>query len=123
MGKKEKFVLEIEQALKEQKISLSEDAQIYFEALKGENDGSPQFTENGKAILKFIQENKDTYSNLFKAKDIGEGMGISSRTASGSLRKLVNDGFVEKLGENPKMYSLTEEGENVTFDSEEVWHC
>ena len=48
MGKKEKFVLEIEQALKEQKISLSEDAQIYFEALKGESDGSPQFTENGK---------------------------------------------------------------------------
>ena len=120
MGKKEKFVLEIEQALKEQKISLSEDAQIYFEALKGEDSDSPRFTENGKAILKFIQENKDTYNNLFKAKDIGEGMGISSRTASGSLRKLVNDGFVEKLGENPKMYSLTEEGESVTFDSEEA---
>jgi len=41
-------------------------------------------------------------------------MGISSRGASGTLRKLVNDGFCEKLGQDPVIYSLTKKGK--TFE-------
>ena len=50
--------------------------------------------------------------------DIAEKMFVSSRTVSGSLRKLVTDGYVEKLGENPVIYSLTEKGKNVDINKE-----
>lgn len=89
------------------------DALTYFEALKNGSNERPLFTENGKLILQFIQKNKDTFNNLFKAKDIGEGLGISSRTASGSMRKLVTDEYLEKVGESPTIYSLTKKGEEV----------
>jgi Mn-dependent DtxR family transcriptional regulator len=51
-----------------------------------------------------------------KAKDIGDELFISSRTVSGALRKLVNDGFVEKIGQNPVIYTLTEKGKNYNFE-------
>ena len=50
---------------------------------------------------------------MAKAKDIGEGLFISSRAVSGAIRKLVTDGFVEKVGENPVLYSITEKGKTV----------
>ena len=42
-------------------------------------------------------------------------MGISSRGASGAMRKLVNDGVCEKLGQDPVIYSLTEKGKNYVI--------
>ena len=77
------------------------------------------FTENGKLVLKYMQQNVDTYNNLFKAKDIGAGLGISSRTASGAMRKLVSDGYVEKVGTDPIIYAITEKGKNVNLDAVE----
>lgn len=124
MTKKEKFIEEIEDIINEVRVStgdevLSEDAMLYFEALKGGNDKEkPAFTENGKKVLKFLQENKDTYNNLFKAKDVGEGMNVTSRTASGAMRKLVTDGYLEKVGENPVVYSITEKGISANLDAE-----
>ena len=53
-------------------------------------------TENGKLILKYLQNNQDV--RLWKAKDLAEQIGISSRGTSGAMRKLVNDGFCEKIG-------------------------
>jgi DNA-binding MarR family transcriptional regulator len=87
------------------------DAEDFWNSLKmtGDKD-KPAFTENGKLILKYMKDNKDIYNNLFKAKDIGEGLGISSRTVSGGIRKLVSDGYVEKMGESPIVYSLTNKG-------------
>ena len=92
------------------------DAKDYWNALKiTEDESKPAFTENGKLIFAFMQQNRSTYNNLFKAKDIGEQLGISSRTASGGMRKLVNDGYVEKIGQNPVVYSITEKGINVNL--------
>ena len=65
-----------------------------------------------------MQENKETYNNLFKAKEVGEGMNITSRTASGAMRKLVTDGYVEKMGENPVVYSLTDKGMTINLSAE-----
>jgi len=88
-----------------------EDARIYFESLQStKEEHKPKFTDNGKLILSYMKENVETYNNLFKAKDMGEGIGISSRSVSGSVRKLVTDGYVEKMGENPIVYALTELG-------------
>lgn len=82
----------------------------YWEKFKGSSGGGdkPQFTENGKKILTFLQQNVDT--KTWKAKDIAEGMFVSSRTVSGAIRKLVSDGYVEKVGQDPVIYSITEKG-------------
>ena len=110
MSKKEKFIEEINRLISEGLV-LTEDAKNYFDALCVNVDNSkPQFTENGRMILQFIQENKDTYNNLFNAKSVGEGLNITSKTASGAMRKLVTDGYLEKVGANPVIYSLTEKG-------------
>ena len=50
--------------------------------------------------------------------DVAEQMGISSRGASGTMRKLVNDGFCEKIGQDPVIYSLTEKGKNYVIEGE-----
>ena len=65
-----------------------------------------------------MKDNKDSYNNLFKAKDIGEGLGISSRTASGAMRKLVTDGYVEKVGQDPIVYAITTEGIKVDLNAD-----
>jgi predicted transcriptional regulator len=79
------------------------------------NDMKPsaELTDGGKQILRFLQENKDI--KLWKAKDISEAIGTPSKGVSGSMRKLVNDGFCEKLGQNPVIYSLTEKGKNYSI--------
>lgn len=124
MTKKECFINEVNNIIQNQtgqtmKEILSPDALDFWNGLQMTGDsGKPQFTENGKLVLKYMQDNKDTYNNLFKAKDIGEGMGISSRTASGAMRKLVADGWVEKVGENPMVYALTQRGTDINPDAE-----
>ena len=47
---------------------------------------------------------------------IGEGLFISSRTVSGAIRKLVTDGFVEKVGQDPVIYVITEQGKNIEIE-------
>ena len=68
---------------------------------------------NGKIILDYMQKSD---SPMLKAKDVAEGLFISSRAVSGSLRKLVNDGFCEKVGTDPVVYTLTEKGKNYKID-------
>jgi predicted transcriptional regulator len=53
---------------------------------------------------------------MLKARDVAEGLFISSRAVSGSLRKLVNDGFCEKVGQDPVVYALTDKGRNYKID-------
>lgn len=92
----------------------SDEAASYWNALISQKEEEkPMFTENGKMILKFLQDNQDT--EMWKAKDIGEGIFVSSRTVSGAIRKLVSDGFVEKVGQDPVIYSLTEKGKNISI--------
>lgn len=121
MTKKEKFIKMVEELINAKDINeLDKEAIEYFEMLKAVKETEkPKFTENGKKILTYMQNNKDTYNNMFKAKDIGEGLFISSRAASGALRKLVTDNYVEKIGNEPVTYILTEKGININFTTEE----
>ena len=88
----------------------------YWEKFKGSADKSdkPLFTENGKLILTFLQEHPEP--EVWKAKEIAEEMLISSRTVSGAIRKLVTDGFVEKVGQDPVIYSLTKKGKDISIN-------
>ena len=124
MSKKETFIAEVKRAIEKTGNAIedwfSSDALDFWNGLQmTEDKDKPAFTENGKLVLKYMQDNKDTYNNLFKAKDIGEGLSISSRTASGALRKLVSDGYVERMGESPVVYSLTKEGIEINPNAEE----
>lgn len=117
MSKKSKFVNEVKKLLDSvgNYEWQSEEAKIYWETLQTTEDKEkPLFTENGRLILQFLQDNQDT--TLWKAKDIAEGMFVSSRTVSGALRKLVTDEYVEKMGENPTIYSITEKGKNINLE-------
>lgn len=86
-----------------------------FEILEAQSDPSkPEITEAGLGILEYMQS---VDAKNLKAKDIAEGMDISSRKVSGSIRKLVTDGFVEKFGKTPVIYSLTEKGKNFDIET------
>jgi DNA-binding MarR family transcriptional regulator len=124
MSKKQKFIEMVDKLLNEMDVdeysTLDTEALEYFNILKAAdiNNDKPKFTENGKLVLKYMQENKELRNNIFNAKEVGEGLGVSSRTASGAMRKLVTDGYVEKIGTNPVIYSLTTSGVEVNVDAE-----
>lgn len=115
MSKKQEFINFINQVFTEYGInsdSMPENVRLYWEVFCGSNDTEkPMFTDNGKLVLQFLKDHQET--SLWKARDIAEGLFISSRTVSGAMRKLVGDGFVEKVGSEPTIYSLTELGKNV----------
>ena len=114
MTKKEKFIEAIEDAFFS-KVDINEldpDIVLYWNAFKGKvEEDKPLFTDNGKLILKHLQDNQST--PMWKARDIAEGLFISSRAVSGAMRKLVSDEYVEKVGQDPVIYTLTEKGKTA----------
>lgn len=68
-------------------------------------------TENGIKILRWMSANKESLSNVFTSREVAEGLFTSGRSVSGAMRKLTSDGYVQKVGQNPVQYSLTEQGE------------
>ena len=122
MTKKEKFIEFVKVLMEGVAIDLNEweDAIDFWNAFQiTEDKEKSALTEKGIAILKFAQDNETLYKNLFKAKDIGAGIQVSSRAVSGSLRKLVTDGYFEKIGESPAIYSLTAKGKEATWENSE----
>lgn len=93
-------------------------AASFWEDFKdGKVKNSGAMTENGKKLLSWMQENVDTMTNLFTSKEAAEALFTSGRSIAGSMRKLVNDGYVKKTGKDPVQYSLTEAGKNYQFDN------
>ena len=93
-------------------------AASFWEDFKdGKVKNSGAMSENGKKLLSWMQENIDTMTNLFTSKEAAEALFTSGRSIAGSMRKLVNDGYVEKTGKDPVQYSLTEAGKNYQFDN------
>lgn len=118
MTKKQSFIQMVEELINFYKsnnedVSNYEDALIYFKAFQEKQEQKNEMTDKGKSILLYMQENKNKNQNLFKSADIAEGLFISSRSVSGSIRKLVNDGYVERIGESPIIYTLTSKGDNL----------
>lgn len=95
---------------------MNDDVKAYLDILTEVKDEKPVLTENGKIILQFLQSHQET--RLWKSKDLAEQIGLSSRGTSGAMRKLVNDGFCEKLGQDPVIYSLSEKGKNYIIEGE-----
>ena len=112
MSKKQVFIDYVAPLFFEDHENIPEDAWDYWQGLIAEKSTEkPEFTNNGKIILHFFQEHQDVPS--WKTKDIAEVIGLSSRSVSGSLRKLVADGYIDKIGKDPILYCLTEKGKNT----------
>ena len=114
MTNKEMFIQEVEELIRAEQDIFSEGARAYFEQLKAtpEKEKAP-FTESGAKVLIWMQENYESYNNILKAKEIGDGLFCSSRTVSGAMRKLITDGYVSKTEGTPTCYSLTELGMTI----------
>lgn len=95
----------------------TENVEAYINALTEQKNDKPVITENGLLVLNFLKEHQDV--RTWRSRDIAEQMGISSRGVSGTLRKLTSDNFVEKIGDNPCIYTLTEKGKNFVEVNEE----
>lgn len=126
MTKKETFIKIISYIFEEDTLHLDElyteeeweTALDFFKEFKeGKVKNSKEMTENGRKSLIWMQENLESMNNIFTAKEIAEGLFTSGRSVSGSMRKLINDGYVEKIGANPVQYALTEKGINYKFDN------
>ena len=116
MTKKDEFIKYVEDLIDGNHYEMSENVRLYLEALKGKvEEDKPIFTDNGKLILQYLKNHQET--PMWKARDIAEGLFISSRAVSGAMRKLVSDGFVEKVGQDPVMYALTDAGRNIKIDN------
>jgi hypothetical protein len=95
---------------------INDDAKTYIEALRAssaEEKEKSVITDNGRLILEYMQTSGIT---ALTAKRISDGILVSSKGVSGSMRKLVTDAYVEKVGSNPAVYVLTEKGKNYKFD-------
>ena len=119
MTKKQAFIEFVNELIQNCKypIEMNDDVLFYWNYLNNSDDKetvNPLFTDNGKNILKFLQEH--TEKETWKAKDIAEIIGMASRSISGGMRKLVNDGFVEKIDENPVIYAITTKGKEINIE-------
>lgn len=114
MTTKENFIAEIEKLLETNTIN--EDAMNYFAEFKnGTVKNSSVITEKGIAILEYLQSQDPNYT--FSAKMLAEVLDMSSRSISGTMRKLTTDGFVEKTSTlSPITYQITELGQNFKLD-------
>ena len=113
MNSKEKFIEDVENVIEQ----LRDEGREYFENFKAsKKESTGGITEKGKTILKYMQDNCEKYNNVYKAKDIGDGLGVSGRSVSGSIKKLITDGYVEKLGANPVSYGITAAGKEYVLD-------
>ena len=113
MSNKEKFIEEVEVMLNNGN-EFSEEAEKFFQSLKAEAAAVPVMTARGIQILHYMQGSTEF---AFTCKHISEGLGLASRSISGAMRKLVSDGFVEKAGKDPIIYSLTEKGKEYEIDN------
>lgn len=97
------------------KTAHGEQVKRYWKALLDGEETGKKVTENGQKILIFMQENEEAMNNIFTSKEIAEALFVSGRSISGSMRKLFGDGYINKEGNNPVKYSLTDLGRNLSL--------
>ena len=97
------------------KTAHGEQVRRYWKALLDGEETDKKVTENGQKILIFMQENEEAMNNIFTSKEIAEALFVSGRSISGSMRKLFGDGYINKEGNNPVKYSLTNLGRNLSL--------
>ena len=116
MSKCENFIKFFDDLVSKSEVVLPDDVAEFREMLIASQDNltdKPAFTEIGLIILEYLQT---CNIKSIKAKEIADGIEVPSRKVSGAMRKLVTDGYVEKFGQNPVIYALTEKGKNLNIN-------
>lgn len=120
MSKREKFINVVKEMFRKFDVSTfigneDEEKEVlsFLEELKA-GGGNGALTETGTKIIKYMQDNPNTI--LFTSKSIGDGIFLSSRSVSGSMQKLVKDGYCYKEGKDPIKYGLTDDGKTLVID-------
>lgn len=109
------FIDTVEELFKAYPMSVPTEALDFFEDYKKGRSGSNKpFTEKGIAVLKAMREVDDWIT----AKTLGERMDVSGRSVSSTMKKLINDGYVEKKAGSPASYKITETGKTCNLDIE-----
>lgn len=114
MSNKQEFIKYVMELMDGNVVDMNEQAAKYWANLQIEKPEKekPMFTDNGKIIIEHM---KLVPEEVYSSKGIAEAILVSSRTVSGAMRKLINDGFVEKVGEDPVVYKLTEKGIEINI--------
>ena len=113
MTAKEKFVQFVDLAM-EDMSNVDEEVQKFWTDYKNSMKAPQDMTEKGAVVLKWMQLDP---SRVVSAKVVADAIETSSRSVSGTFRKLVKDGYIEKLDGNPSSYKITNKGVNYTFDN------
>lgn len=87
----------------------------FYEDYQNSQPAKKPITDKGIAIILAMREVEDWIT----AKALGEQMDISGRSVSGSLKKLVTDGYVNKRAGSPAAYKITEKGMTCNLEIEE----
>lgn len=92
---------------------MTDNIQAYIKVLReGDVSTKPEITDKGKVILAYLKD----ITVPMKSVDIANGMGVASRSVSGSMKKLVENGFVEKIGDRSASYIITQKGKDYKID-------
>ena len=109
--RKDIFIDTVDMLFQQNSFNVPPEALDFFEDYKkGKTSNRKEITEKGITILKGLREVGDWIT----AKSLGEKIDMSGRSVSGSLRKLVEDGFVEKKASTPAVYKVSEKG--ITYE-------
>lgn len=115
MTKCEKFLEFFDELVEKTNVEMPDDVKEFREMLAASQENftdKPAFTEIGLIILEYIQ---NCGAKSIKAREIADGIETPSRKVSGAMQKLVKDGYVEKFGQNPVIYALTDKGKNLNI--------
>lgn len=117
MTKGEEFVAFVDDLIENCKhpVTMSDNVKAYLDTLRNGTapKEKPLLTDNGKLIMVWLQSAPTAY---YKSKDIAEQVGLASKSVAGAMRKLITDGFVEKVGQDPVVYIITEKGKNIKIE-------
>lgn len=105
------FISEMESILSESPDILTKESKDYFyNSIANAKEKDTKLSENAIAIIEVM---KSEPNKTFNSKELGEAIGKTSRSASGSMRKLVELGYVEKVGKDPVQYKITDAGMSI----------
>ena len=105
--RKNVFIETVENLFNAYPLNVPTEALEFFEDYKrGKSSNRKEITGKGIAIILAMRENPEWIT----AKALGEIMDVSGRSISGSMKKLVEDGYVEKRVGTPSAYKITEKG-------------
>ena len=94
-------------------LSVPDEARDFFEDYKkAKTSNKKVMTDKGLAILNQMKE----VDEWITAKSLGELMDLSGRSVSGTMRKLVEDGYVNKMEGSPASYKISEKGMNFKIE-------